>query len=171
MIIKIKYLELCEYCEYGRINTKIKELSQLRRGKERGWKRQKISVSGLCAVFCFWGYFVEQRFLQQFRRVSQEKHFPGNMQLSLTQIPQIPEIREPCSLTGHRHRRRTLKQKIMQSCRVEAMHRRRRQQRELRERQQMWGRYRVWRMISCRHTCRMTNRCWLLYRLRQPPIR
>lgn len=36
MIIKIKYLELCEYCEYGRINTKIKELSQLRRGKERG---------------------------------------------------------------------------------------------------------------------------------------
>ena len=36
MIIKIKYLELCEYCEYGRINTKIEELSQLRRGKERG---------------------------------------------------------------------------------------------------------------------------------------
>ena len=36
MIIKIKYLELCEYCEHGRINTKIKELSQLRRGKERG---------------------------------------------------------------------------------------------------------------------------------------
>lgn len=36
MIIKIKYLELCEYCEYGRINTKIKEFSQLRRGKERG---------------------------------------------------------------------------------------------------------------------------------------
>lgn len=33
---KIKHLELCEYCEYGRMNTKIKELSQLRRGKERG---------------------------------------------------------------------------------------------------------------------------------------
>ena len=36
MIIKIKYLELYEYCEHGRINTKIKELSLLRRGKERG---------------------------------------------------------------------------------------------------------------------------------------
>ena len=27
-------------------------------------------------------------------------------------------------------------------------------QRKLRERQQMWDRYRVWRMSSCRHTCR-----------------
>mgnify|MGYP000217064422 CR=1 FL=1 len=120
-------------------------------------KKTKDFCLRLMCCFLFLGLFCGTEVFAAVQEGKPGETFSGEYAVIINTDTTNPGNTGTCSLTGHRHRRRTLKQKIMQSCRVEAMHRRRRQQRELRERQQMWGRYRVWRMISCRHTCRMIS--------------